>query len=128
VVILDATTATALAKSASSSGKVQQVVASVIIRGRTLGGLEVHTNELLYPIEVCGGCQCAQPPGKQCYGGMDAPDKDCRIGIDATVDCRYLDPCQYLECSPDAVTGKSDLTTAHCPAMAGAPNGSCCNP
>jgi hypothetical protein len=131
VVMLDARTVQNLAKQAASSNTVQQVVASIVIRGRTLGGLEVHTNEFLYPIDVCAGCQCFQPPGKLCVGGMDQPDDDCRLGIDNQVDCRYLgtqDPCKYLECTVDVVTGKSDLNSAHCPAVAGAADGTCCNP
>jgi hypothetical protein len=121
VIMLDFATVQALASAAVATNTQQMVQVSVIIRGRTLGGLEVHTNEFLYPINLCNGCLCSVPVGSPCIGGSEKPAENCRLGLDAAVDCRFLG-CGQLEC-PDGT-----LTSAQCPAKTGQPDPaqSCC--
>jgi hypothetical protein len=130
VVMLDFSTLSELALTAAQPGGTHQlVVASVIVKGRTLGGLEVHSNEFRYPIDVCGGCMCHQPPGEQCAGGSTKPTPDCSLGQDESgsgVDCRNLDACTQLECDVNPMTGMPSLAFSHCPANPLAVNKSCC--
>lgn len=124
VVMVDAATIQKLSGQVDSSGKVQQVVASVIIRGRTLGGEEVHTQEFLYPISVFHGSTCILPTTGTCVGGM-ASEMDCRLGIDEPLgtDCSVIyaaqGACKKLHC-----TTPGDANTAICPS--GPPDDSCC--
>lgn len=60
VTLIDQATAESLAGSLAP-GASTDVIASVIIYGRTLGGQEVQTGEFQFPITVCRGCQCALP-------------------------------------------------------------------
>jgi hypothetical protein len=133
VLMLDSQTLQALAAKTISSGFQQQVVASVVLHGRTLGGLEEHTNEFLYPITVAAGNSCAAPVGMPCVGGMgSAAMTDCRLGLDSVggTNCQLiasqLGICGRLECNQTAM-GKSDVNSAHCPSHA-PPDMSCCNP
>ncbi len=75
-----------------------RVVADVRVFGDTLGGEEITSESLSFPITVCDGCLVSYPigaddpaqPGYQCVAGTDASDLDapCRIGQDEPVDCR----------------------------------------
>lgn len=130
VVMIDAATLQKLAGQVGSTGKQQQVVSSVVIRGRTLGGLEEHTQEFLYPILVSFGSSCTSTPGMPCVGGMaTASMVDCRPAIDEVVSCQQIaasfGACKTLHC-PTLPSGKSDLANAVCPG--GPPDNSCCNP
>jgi hypothetical protein len=134
ITMIDAATVQVLAAKVAATGKVQEVVASVIARGRTLGGAEVHTQEFLFPIEVFVGTSCSQPAGMSCCGGMSSTmSADCRLGVDepggsnCQAICSSLGACGRLECNIDLVTMKSDLLSAHCPAHV-PPDASCCNP
>lgn len=129
--MLDVGTLQALTAAAASAAATEHVVAHVIIAGNTLGGTEVTSNELEYPIDVCAGCLCEAPIGDACVGGTSKPAVDCLIGEDAPADCRYLgemNACKLLDCSLDPVTMKADVASAHCPAAFGAGDGSCCQP
>jgi len=134
VIMVDAATIQAEAAKVSGTGKVQTVVASVIIRGMTLGGLQVHTQDFLYPIEVFEGSTCVEPMSGMCISTMPSTSmNDCRLGVDevAGTDCSIIamnvGACHTLECDTDMTTGKSDLLSAHCPSNS-PPNASCCNP
>jgi hypothetical protein len=132
VVMVDATTLRGLGQKVVGSKTVQQVVSSVIIRGRTLGGLEVHTQEFLFPINVYYGSTCFQPSGMSCTGATSSSSMNgvCLLGIDEPSNCQQiysaLGACHALEC-PQLPGGQSDLLNAHCPAHP-QPDDSCCNP
>jgi len=88
VTLIDAT-------SAQSITAGQEVVANIILRGETLGGVEVETDAWGFPITVCNGCLVyfpaeADDPAK---AGVDCDVRDeapfyCRPGQDNAVDCR----------------------------------------
>jgi hypothetical protein len=78
------------------------VVVKVRVFGTTLGGEDIESAELLFPIEVCDGCLVSFPAsdldaavsGTQCKraADMDAPtstdtDSPCSLGIDFPVSC-----------------------------------------
>ena len=96
------------AESAKALTTPQQVVANVIIRGETLGNVEVETDSWAFPITVCNGCSIylnpeGDDPSKQgvdCDIRSDAPFY-CRIGMDEGVDCRACAGISPL-CSPGA--------------------------
>jgi hypothetical protein len=129
VVMIDHGTVARLANMVGTSGNVQQVVSSVIVRGRTLGGLEVHTQEFLFPISVFNGGLCFATPGMPCVGGMASSSTSttgvCRLGLDQISSCQNIAStvgvCHKLEC-----TTPGDPTTSHCPAHT-PPDASCCN-
>jgi len=88
VTLIDATSAQAI-----TAG--QEVVANVILRGETLGNVEVETDSWAFPITVCNGCLVAFPPEADdpAKPGLDCDIRDeapvyCRMGQDAFVDCR----------------------------------------
>jgi hypothetical protein len=95
IVLVDAVTSQALLKESAATNQIQEVVANVIVRGRTLGGLEVETGTWSFPISVCNRCLLSFPAeaddttkaGLDCDNRTDAP-VNCRIGMDAPVDCR----------------------------------------
>jgi hypothetical protein len=131
ITLIDAATIQAEAQKVISSQKVQTVVASVIARGRTLGGVEVHTQEFLFPVDIYYGSTCFASAGAACCGGTTTTSTvDCRLAIDESTSCStvcaYLGACHYLECPIDPATGLSVLTEAHCPAHT-PPDDSCCN-
>lgn len=92
VVMVDAAAATAAL--GGGTGPVE-VVANVILHGRTLGGTDVDTGEWQYPIDICNGCSVFFPAdaddpsrlGVDCDVRGDAP-LNCHMGIDDPVDCR----------------------------------------
>jgi len=96
-----------------------QVVVSVYLHGRTLGGQELVSNEFKFPIDVYGGQLCQVPPGDTCVNSTTKPAADCLLGQDAAVDCRALSICQ-LFCSG------SDPATATCPSAAPPGFSPCC--
>lgn len=79
------------------------VVAKVRVFGTTLGGQDVESNELAFPIELCTGCLVAYPASAQdltadggdyqCKQGSDEDattsdtDLPCTIGLDLPVPC-----------------------------------------
>lgn len=73
-----------------------EVIASVIVHGRTLGGEEVSTGEWQFPVDLCRGCLVFFPPeaddpsvlGPDCENRSDGPTSFCRTGMDNGVDCR----------------------------------------
>jgi hypothetical protein len=75
-----------------------QMVVEVRVFGTTLGGDEIESAKLTYPITVCSGCLVSQPleatdpatGGCLATTGQDLPDLPCRVGQDDFVDCRLL--------------------------------------
>ncbi len=137
VTLIDAATMQGLSKEVQLAGVQQQVVASVVIKGRTLGGFEVHTNEFLFPITVGYVDSCSVPANATCVGGNNtAATGDCLLGQDEPggTNCQLIASqigfCHFLECGPlvlDPTTGLmvSDFANAHCPTHI-PPDDSCC--
>lgn len=71
-------------------GSVSYVVARVVVRGRTLGGLDLTTAPFEFPINVCNGCLCQIPPDDTCTDPQSTPTAQCWIKQDAPFDCRFL--------------------------------------
>lgn len=75
-----------------------RIVAEVRVFGDTLGGDEITSAALAFPITVCNGCLISYPadaddpaqPGYQCAssGSDTSGDPPCRLGQDEAVDCR----------------------------------------
>lgn len=92
--LIPAATGIAIASELSNPAEVRTRVASVIVFGKTIGGLEVETAPFSYVIRVCEGCLVDFPAvalnGEgQCFAStMDAPGAPCRVGQDSSVDCR----------------------------------------
>jgi hypothetical protein len=79
------------------TGLDDNVIATVKVFGRTLGGREMESGELAFPIHICSGCLISYPtdaddtaqPGYQCTRAADsALDQPCFFGQDELVDCR----------------------------------------
>jgi hypothetical protein len=88
VTLIDATSAQAITPG-------QEVVANVILRGESLGNVDVETDSWSFPITVCNGCLVSFPPDADdpAKPGLDCDIRDeapvyCRMGQDAFVDCR----------------------------------------
>lgn len=130
ITMIDSATLQGLRAKALTSGNSQRVVSSVIVKGRTTGGLEVHSNEFRFPITVFAGSLCTDPPGEQCAQGSSKPTADCLPGQDSNVDCRLLDPCTQLECptviDPMTMMPYNSLAKSHCPSTPGVVDKSCC--
>ncbi|WP_437774465.1 hypothetical protein [Sorangium sp. So ce1097] len=98
VLLLDGATMDILRREAAALGREVEVLATIVIRGRTLGGQEVEAAEWSYPVRVCFGCSpCVDTlPIGCCYGG---PHQDCEdledvelscSGVRGPQDCRSL--------------------------------------
>jgi hypothetical protein len=102
------------------------VVVKVRVFGTTLGGEDVESAELLFPIEVCDGCLVSFPSsdldpavsGTQCKraADMDAPtstetDSPCNLGIDFPVSCTA---CSNLYAACQTPTENCAYTSAAC--------------
>jgi hypothetical protein len=137
VTLIDAATMQGIAKQVQAAKVQQQAVASVIIKGVTLGGFQVHTNAFLFPINVGYFDSCSVPANSSCVGGTTTTSTgDCLLGQDesAGTNCQniasQLGFCGFLECGPlilDPTTGMmvSNFANAHCPTHI-PPDNSCC--
>jgi hypothetical protein len=137
VTLIDAATMQGIVAQVQSMKVQQLVIASVVIKGRTLGGFEVHTNEFLFPITVGYVDSCSVPSGDTCVGGNNtSATGDCLLGQDepAGTNCQLIASqlgfCHFLECGPlviDPTTGMmvSDFANAHCPTHI-PPDDTCC--
>lgn len=87
--------------------KPGQVIANIILRGETLGNVEVETDSWAFPITVCNGCSVfysadgddPAQPGLDCDIRDDAP-LYCRLGMDDPVDCRSCSAVNPALCQP----------------------------
>lgn len=72
------------------------IVASVKVRGETLGGREIESGEFIFPVDVCYGCLIKYNNGQCCLRtpGESVPEA-CDLGQDRGVDCRacFVDVC-----------------------------------
>lgn len=99
VTLIDPTSAQAI--------KPGEVVANIILRGETLGGVDIETDSWAFPITVCNGCSVLftadgddpAKPGIDCDKRGDAPVY-CRMGMDEQVDCRSCAPVNPTLCQP----------------------------
>jgi hypothetical protein len=128
VLMIDAATMQTVAQKVVSTNKVQTVDSSVVIKGRTLGGQEVHTQEFLFPIQIFYGTTCGSAGGNACISAMSQNIMaDCRLGLDENTPCQNiaanLGACGKLECDVPGQVPK--LENAHCPANI-PPNMTCC--
>jgi len=64
----------------------KNLISSVRLRGRTLGGTELESNEWQFPITVCSGCLCNLAPCQM--GTSESAGTNCHVGSDDLVDCR----------------------------------------
>jgi len=100
VTLIDAT-------SAKSITAGQEIIANVVIRGETLGNVDVETDSWAFPITVCNGCLVyfdadgddPARPGVDCDVRSDAPFY-CRMGMDDLVDCRACGGVNPAVCKP----------------------------
>ncbi|MCC6559020.1 MAG: hypothetical protein IT372_39355 [Polyangiaceae bacterium] len=97
VPLLDGGSLEGLGAAAAGAAGVADVVAMVIVRGRTLGGQEIETPEWAYPISICYGCLCentipdlccADPANDEC-SDLDDPITTQCTGSEA-YDCRLI--------------------------------------
>lgn len=106
VLLIDAVTAQGLATQAQMAG-LSPVVASVVVRGETLGGNEIESAPWQFPITVCVGCTVVFPPAADDSANplpdCDSPSTEdfvanCTPGQDLPTDCRS---CRFLPvCQP----------------------------
>ncbi|WP_437712934.1 hypothetical protein WMF45_44720 [Sorangium sp. So ce448] len=102
VLLLDGATMDTLRGQAAQQRRDIQVWATVVLRGRTLGGQEVETTEWTYPIRVCFACsRCVDTsPPDCCYSSANEECEDAKElegacpGARGPQDCRDLgQPC-----------------------------------
>ena len=60
------------------------LVANVRVFGQTLGGQDVESSELAFPIEICTGCLIAYPAAARDLTA-DGTDYTCKVATDATM-------------------------------------------
>lgn len=93
--LIPAATGVALAAELNP-GETRTRVASIVVFGETIGGLEVESSPYSYVIRVCEGCLvnfpavAYQDPEAGCVpiDSGEAPASPCRFGQDDAVDCR----------------------------------------
>jgi hypothetical protein len=92
VLLIDAGGAEAIGASVAASGTTD-ILANVIVYGRTLGGQELETPEWAFPVRVCIGCACSTPADDDCNLPTKNPEpvcstdqfNDCRVGYGITL-------------------------------------------
>ncbi|MGK3969727.1 hypothetical protein WMF38_32940 [Sorangium sp. So ce118] len=98
VLLLDGGTMDTLRVQASELGRDVEVVATMILRGRTLGGQEVETAEWSYPVRVCFGCsRCVDTIPPICCS--DSSSEDCKDQEEVEGSCpgrRGIEDCRNL--------------------------------
>ena len=89
VVLINASVAEEL-RAELGQGGAEEVTASVVVHGRTLGGVEVESWDWPFPIHVCAGCLCNRAFCGEGADATNAPqlETNCHPGVDDTVDCR----------------------------------------
>ena len=95
-ILIDAGTAQAARGALQGTGGTQNLIARVVVLGRTLGGTEVETPPFDYPVTLCYGCLVAFPPeaddpaspGFDCDAAAEVQTEGlCRPGQDEAVPC-----------------------------------------
>lgn len=98
VLLIDGATMETLRRQSAELRRDIEVVATVVVRGRTLGGQEVETAEWSYPVRVCFGCSrcidtaplscCTSSASEECQE-LDEIERTC-AGQRGAHDCRDL--------------------------------------
>jgi hypothetical protein len=87
---------------AGAAAGLDRVNVSVRVVGETLGGTEIRSSELIFPINICQGCTVSFPadavdPATGLCAGEPPGDPACILGQDAPTDCRHCagsgNPC-----------------------------------
>ena len=80
-----------------------QILVRVTVEGVMMDGTKVHSNEFVYPINVCNGCLVYYPVA-DCTNLDQDPEIEtpCFPGQDEAVDCRL---CYVLALTPDDALG-----------------------
>lgn len=86
-VLIDGATGSALQNQLSAGGFVT-VISRVKVFGTTLGGIEVESNELAFPITVCRGCLISFP-ANQVQAGCDPAQLVSNEEDEACITCNY---------------------------------------
>lgn len=80
--------------SVSPSLPLGTVVAKVRVFGTSLGGEDIESAELGFPIEICEGCLVAYPASDRDLTS-DSPDYQCKLATDSAASGSDVDlPCQ----------------------------------
>lgn len=88
--------ATLIPGSVAGTLPVGTVLAKVRVFGDTLGGEEVESSELAFPIEICDGCLISYPASARDLTA-DGSDYVCKQGVDPSMESGDTDlelPCQ----------------------------------
>jgi hypothetical protein len=106
--------ATLIPASIAPSLPAGTVVVKVRVFGTTLGGEDVESAELLFPIEVCDGCLISYPASARDLTA-DGPDYQCKLAADDTAATSGEDldqPCNLGIDFPTSCTACSGLYAA----------------
>ncbi len=75
---------------------ITNVIVNVRVFGNTLGGEDVESNKLTYPIAICTGCTVSFPTKAIDLGTNECISQEdpqaalpCAVGLDDPIDCRY---------------------------------------
>lgn len=98
VLLVDTLAAQAIGASIAATGPVD-LMANVVVYGRTLGGQEIESGEWSFPFSVCiacactepadDTCPCADPMSPTCVPPMEAPDTEICDANGSNIDCRF---------------------------------------
>jgi hypothetical protein len=73
-----------------------QYIIGVRVFGETLGGRDLESSQLTFPVTICDGCLVNFPNEAfdqdigECIGGEEPVDPPpCVLGQDDSIDCRY---------------------------------------
>lgn len=111
ITVIPGSVAAGLSGEVPPFGGSKTVVANIRVFGDTLGGHELTSSELTYPVQVCNGCTIDYPPEAISEDGeciitgqsLGSNSTSCYLGQDGTTDCRrcrsFSDLCR---CPPGA--------------------------
>lgn len=126
--------ASLIPSSVSASLPIGTVLAKVRVFGDTLGGEDVESSELVFPIDICEGCLVAYPASArdltvtgdeyQCKVATDAMDTGsdqidlpCNLGIDLPVPCTVCSGVSQVCQSPSCNPAYDAEAAANCPTL-----------
>jgi hypothetical protein len=81
--LIDSDTSAQLKSQIGPRGRTD-IIVSIIVRGRTLGGSEIESGEFQFPITVCDGCLLSS---KSEADDPASPEPDCDAATDITCPC-----------------------------------------
>lgn len=104
VLMIDAAAAEALGGQLAPTAGAVDVLAGIIVYGRTLGGQELESPEWTFAIKVCIGCACVDAP-EGCDGGGTSTQTVVACSTDGGVDCRVAAGIPDMKDFTDPMTG-----------------------